>query len=200
MQRYRMMTQHHMVPRRPDTVESIIAVRRTEQGLQYKVSYEHGLYAHRNWKAPSFFEPEANKKQPNKENQLSRFWSHISERYKINREDFVCARTTKTSLWCSNRFYREECARCTDKLDRAPHVFDRDDDSEVVEDPDQLKEELAIEFAKEQADDDLWEDLLQYSESRPAFIVNGLEIPGLKEGHIKILQDFQLQMSLLDGC
>ncbi|THV02760.1 vacuolar protein sorting-associated protein 41 [Dendrothele bispora CBS 962.96] len=78
----------------------------------------------------------------------------------------------------------------------------------------------AIDFAKEQADDDLWEDLLRYSETRPAFIrgllenvgpeinpirlirriKNGLEIPGLKEALIKILQDFHLQMSLLEGC
>ncbi|KAF9266084.1 vacuolar assembling protein VPS41 [Marasmius fiardii PR-910] len=78
----------------------------------------------------------------------------------------------------------------------------------------------AIDFAKEQADDDLWEDLLKYSETRPTFIrgllenvgpeinpirlirriKNGLEIPGLKEALIKILQDFHLQMSLLEGC
>ncbi|KAL9713219.1 Vacuolar protein sorting-associated protein 41 [Leucoagaricus gongylophorus] len=78
----------------------------------------------------------------------------------------------------------------------------------------------AIEFAKEQADDDLWEDLLKYSETRPTFIrgllenvgveispirllrriKNGLEIPGLKEALIKILQDFHLQISLLEGC
>ncbi|KAJ8075963.1 Vacuolar protein sorting-associated protein 41 [Marasmius tenuissimus] len=78
----------------------------------------------------------------------------------------------------------------------------------------------AIDFAKEQADDDLWEDLLKYSETRPAFIrgllenvgpeinpirlirriKNGLEIPGLKEALIKILQDFHLQISLLEGC
>ncbi|PPR06614.1 hypothetical protein CVT24_001721 [Panaeolus cyanescens] len=78
----------------------------------------------------------------------------------------------------------------------------------------------AIEFAKEQSDDDLWEDLLKYSETRPAFIrgllenvgveispirlirriKNGLEIPGLKEALIKILQDFHLQISLLEGC
>lgn len=95
----------------------------------------------------------------------------------------------------------------------------------------------AIDFAKEQNDDDLWEDLLKYSETRPstsfvfplrilllmrraAFIrgllenvgaeisplrlirriKNGLEIPGLKEALIKILQDFHLQISLLDGC
>jgi vacuolar protein sorting-associated protein 41 len=66
----------------------------------------------------------------------------------------------------------------------------------------------AIEFAKAQNDDDLWEDLLRYSETRPTFIRgllenvgveispirlirrirNGLEIPGLKEALIKILQ------------
>ncbi|KAF8638098.1 hypothetical protein AX17_002459 [Amanita inopinata Kibby_2008] len=78
----------------------------------------------------------------------------------------------------------------------------------------------AIEFAKEQNDDDLWEDLLRYSETRPTFIrgllenvgveispirlirriKNGLEIPGLKDALIKILQDFHLQISLLEGC
>ncbi|TFK43987.1 vacuolar assembling protein VPS41 [Crucibulum laeve] len=78
----------------------------------------------------------------------------------------------------------------------------------------------AIDFAKERRDDDLWEDLLKYSETRPAFIrgllenvgveispirlirriKNGLEIPGLKEALIKILQDFHLQISLLEGC
>ncbi|TKY89184.1 hypothetical protein EX895_001715 [Sporisorium graminicola] len=80
--------------------------------------------------------------------------------------------------------------------------------------------ERAIDFAKEQNDDDLWEDLLGYSESRPAFIrgllenvgaeidpirlirriKNGLEIPGLKTALIKILSDFTLQISLLEGC
>jgi hypothetical protein len=78
----------------------------------------------------------------------------------------------------------------------------------------------AIDFAKEQHDDDLWEDLLRYSETRPAFIKgllenvsteinpirlirriqNGLEIPGLKEALIKILQDFNLQIGMLEGC
>ncbi|BGP22319.1 vacuolar protein sorting VPS41 [Rhodotorula toruloides] len=80
--------------------------------------------------------------------------------------------------------------------------------------------ERAIEFAKEQDDNDLWEDLLKYSENKPCFIrgllenvgaeidpirlirriKNGLEIPGLKPALIKILQDFQLQISLMDGC
>ena len=75
----------------------------------------------------------------------------------------------------------------------------------------------AIAFAQEQKDDELWEDLLKYSESRPAFIrallenvgpevdpvrlirriKNGMAIPGLKEALIKILQDFQLQVGLV---
>ncbi|KAF8309561.1 vacuolar protein sorting-associated protein 41 [Clavulina sp. PMI_390] len=78
----------------------------------------------------------------------------------------------------------------------------------------------AIEFAKERNDDDLWEELLRHSETRPRFIrgllenvgpqidpqrlirriKNGLEIPGLKEALIKILGDFNLQISLLGGC
>lgn len=78
----------------------------------------------------------------------------------------------------------------------------------------------AIDFAKERKDDDLWDDLLRYSETRPTFIKgllenvsteidpiriirrirNGLEIPGLKESLIKILHDFNLQTSLMDGC
>ncbi|SGY69838.1 BQ5605_C004g03069 [Microbotryum silenes-dioicae] len=78
----------------------------------------------------------------------------------------------------------------------------------------------AIEFAKEQNDHDLWEDLLKYSETKPRFIRgllenvgpeidpirlirrirNGLEIPGLKPAVIKILQDFNLQISLMEGC
>ncbi|KAK4685521.1 vacuolar protein sorting-associated protein 41, partial [Tremellales sp. Uapishka_1] len=71
----------------------------------------------------------------------------------------------------------------------------------------------AIDFAKEQADEDLWEDLLQYSETRPLFIrallehvgaeINpirlirrirdGLEIEGLKPALVKILQASNLQ-------
>ncbi|ORZ22629.1 hypothetical protein BCR42DRAFT_172424 [Absidia repens] len=78
----------------------------------------------------------------------------------------------------------------------------------------------AIDFAKEQKDDDLWEDLLTYSMDKPNFIRGLLEnvgtdveplrlikripddlnIPGLKEALLKILQDYNLQMSLHQGC
>ncbi|KAI8088964.1 uncharacterized protein BX664DRAFT_263200 [Halteromyces radiatus] len=78
----------------------------------------------------------------------------------------------------------------------------------------------AIDFAKEQKDDDLWEDLLTYSMDKPLFIrgllenvgtdieplrlikriPDELEIPGLKEALLKILQDYNLQMSLHQGC
>ncbi|CAG8570731.1 10525_t:CDS:10, partial [Cetraspora pellucida] len=79
----------------------------------------------------------------------------------------------------------------------------------------------AIDFAKEQADDRLWEDLLIYSLDKPPFITgllenlgnididpiqlleripDGLEIFGLKQALIKVLQDFNLQASLREGC
>ncbi|CDS11660.1 hypothetical protein LRAMOSA03923 [Lichtheimia ramosa] len=78
----------------------------------------------------------------------------------------------------------------------------------------------AIDFAKEQKDDDLWEDLLTYSMDKPNFIrgllenvgtdieplrlikriPDQLEIPGLKDALLKILQDYNLQMSLHEGC
>ncbi|KAI8073983.1 hypothetical protein BC940DRAFT_363920 [Gongronella butleri] len=78
----------------------------------------------------------------------------------------------------------------------------------------------AIDFAKEQKDDDLWEDLLTYSMDKPRFIrgllenvgtdieplrliqriPDNLEIDGLKSSLLKILQDYNLQMSLHQGC
>ncbi|KAG0184699.1 Vacuolar protein sorting-associated protein 41, partial [Apophysomyces sp. BC1034] len=78
----------------------------------------------------------------------------------------------------------------------------------------------AIDFAKEQKDDELWEDLLTYSMDKPLFIrtllenvgtdieplrlikriPDKLEIPGLKDALLKILQDYNLQMSLHQGC
>ncbi|KAI9486141.1 MAG: hypothetical protein EXX96DRAFT_471553 [Benjaminiella poitrasii] len=78
----------------------------------------------------------------------------------------------------------------------------------------------AIDFAKEQKDDDLWEDLLTYSMDKPNFIrgllenvgtdieplrlikriPDDLEIPGLKDALLKILHDYNLQTSLHEGC
>lgn len=79
----------------------------------------------------------------------------------------------------------------------------------------------AIDFAAEQNDAELWEDLLAYAESRPAFlkallersglseldpltlvsrIAKGVEIQGLKPALIKILQDANLRLSLMHGC
>ncbi|KAL1412380.1 Vacuolar protein sorting-associated protein 41 [Vanrija albida] len=78
---------------------------------------------------------------------------------------------------------------------------------------------LAITFAEEQRDDDLWEALITHSETRPDFIrallehggaeikpvrlieriKEGLEIPGLKPALVKVLQASNLQVSLLEG-
>ena len=77
----------------------------------------------------------------------------------------------------------------------------------------------AITFAKEQNDDDLWEDLLEYSMSRPKFISgllaevgtsinpislvkripSGLEIEGLKDGLKKMIREYDLQDSISSG-
>ena len=78
----------------------------------------------------------------------------------------------------------------------------------------------AIEFAKEQDDKGLWEDLLDYSMSRPRFISgllsevgtainpitlvkripSGIEIEGLKDGLKKMLREYDLQDSISSGA
>lgn len=85
---------------------------------------------------------------------------------------------------------------------------------------DELKDVVqAISFVKEQKDDDLWEDLLEYSMSRPSFISgllaevgtainpialvkripSGLEIEGLKDGLKKMIREYDLQDSISTG-
>lgn len=78
----------------------------------------------------------------------------------------------------------------------------------------------AISFAKEQDDKDLWDDLLEYSMSRPRFISSllievgtaidpitlvkripsGLEIEGLKDGLKKMIREYDLQDSISNGA
>ncbi|KAK3103437.1 hypothetical protein FSP39_019243 [Pinctada imbricata] len=85
----------------------------------------------------------------------------------------------------------------------------------------QLKDvDQAIEFCKEHNEPDLWEDLISFSIDKPVFIKGllhnigthvdpiilisrireGMEIPGLRDSLVKILQDYNLQMSLREGC
>jgi vacuolar protein sorting-associated protein 41 len=85
---------------------------------------------------------------------------------------------------------------------------------------DRLKDvRKAINFAKEQDDPDLWEDLLDYSMDKPSFIrglleqvgtsINpiklvrripeGLEIPGLREGIRHIMKEHEIQYSISEG-
>lgn len=86
---------------------------------------------------------------------------------------------------------------------------------------DRLKDvHKAIEFAKEQDDPDLWEDLLMYSMDKPSFIralleqvgtaINpiklvrripeGLEIQGLREGLTHMMKEHELQHSISSGA
>merc|ERR1719153_945971 len=80
--------------------------------------------------------------------------------------------------------------------------------------------EQAVEFCKEHDDSELWEDLIRYSLDKPPFIIvllnnvgthidprilveriePGLEIPGLRQSLIQILRDYNLQVSLQEGC
>ena len=80
--------------------------------------------------------------------------------------------------------------------------------------------EMAIDFCKEHDDPDLWKDLVEHAIDKPKFVVgllqnigthvdpiiliqkikDGMEIPGLQKSLVKILQDYNLQISLLEGC
>jgi hypothetical protein len=77
----------------------------------------------------------------------------------------------------------------------------------------------AIEFCKKHNDKDLWEDLINYSLNKPEYIIgllnnigthvnpvdlidripNGVKIKGLRDALVKILQDYRVQLSLLEG-
>ncbi|CAC5393534.1 VPS41 [Mytilus coruscus] len=78
----------------------------------------------------------------------------------------------------------------------------------------------AIEFCKDHNEPELWEDLIQSSLDKPFFIKvllhnigthvdpiilidkiqEGMEIEGLRDSLVKILQDYYLQISLREGC
>ena len=78
----------------------------------------------------------------------------------------------------------------------------------------------AIEFAKEQDDADLWDDLLNYSMDKPSFIrglleqagtaidpiklvrriPEGLEIQGLREGLTHMMKEHEIQYSISSGA
>ena len=77
----------------------------------------------------------------------------------------------------------------------------------------------AIEFCKRHNERDLWEDHIQYSLNKPEYIIallnnigthvnpvdlidripNGVRIKGLRDALVKILQDYRVQVSLLEG-
>jgi hypothetical protein len=79
---------------------------------------------------------------------------------------------------------------------------------------------VAIEFVEEQHDAELWEDLIDMSMKNPKFvsgllehigayvdpirlvkrIPSGMQIVGLRDRLVKIISDYNLQMSLREGC
>ncbi|PRP85869.1 vacuolar protein sorting-associated protein [Planoprotostelium fungivorum] len=78
----------------------------------------------------------------------------------------------------------------------------------------------AIEFIDTQNDDELWEDLIDYSMKNPKFVSGllehigayidpvrlikripmGMEVKNLRDRIVKIISDYHLQMSLREGC
>jgi len=88
----------------------------------------------------------------------------------------------------------------------------------VIEKIGDVKE--AIKFIETHNDDELWEDLIEYSMKNPKFvsgllenigghvdpikliskIPNGMQIIGLRDRLVKIISDYNLQMSLREGC
>ncbi|KAI9500149.1 hypothetical protein BX070DRAFT_196326 [Coemansia spiralis] len=86
---------------------------------------------------------------------------------------------------------------------------------------DQLRDvPRAIEFAKEQNDPELWNDLVMYSRDKPEFIIgllelggthtnptkvirnipSGLSVPGIRRALTNVLHDYHLQVELCTDC
>uniref|UniRef100_A0A671KT07 Vacuolar protein sorting-associated protein 41 homolog n=1 Tax=Sinocyclocheilus anshuiensis TaxID=1608454 RepID=A0A671KT07_9TELE len=114
---------------------------------------------------------------------------------------------------CQQRHFVEETVFLLSRMGNCRHALQM------------IMEELAdvdkaIEFAKEQDDRELWEDLISYSIDKPPFITGllnnigthvdpillihrikeGMEIPNLRDSLVKILQDYNLQILLREGC
>jgi len=90
--------------------------------------------------------------------------------------------------------------------------------SMIIEKENDIKK--AIEFTKEQKDDVLWQDLINHSINKPEYVKEllmnigtaidpiiligkikpDMKIPGLRDSLVKILQDYNLQVALHEGC
>lgn len=119
---------------------------------------------------------------------------------------------SKASAICESRHYTPELIYLLSQMGQTKKAL-----TLII---DELKDvSQAIAFAREQDDPDLWDDLLEYSMSRPKFIQgllaevgtaidpitlvkrvpSGLEIEGLKDGLKKMIREYDLQDSISQG-
>ncbi|XP_070582392.1 vacuolar protein sorting-associated protein 41 homolog isoform X4 [Erythrolamprus reginae] len=114
---------------------------------------------------------------------------------------------------CQQRFFVEETVYLLSRMGNSQSALKM-----IMEDLNDV--DKAIEFAKEQDDAELWEDLILYSIDKPPFITGllnnigthvdpillihrikeSMEIPNLRDSLVKILQDYNLQILLREGC
>ncbi|KAL7976846.1 hypothetical protein Chor_008795 [Crotalus horridus] len=114
---------------------------------------------------------------------------------------------------CQQRFFVEETVYLLSRMGNSRSALKM-----IMEELNDV--DKAIEFAKEQDDAELWEDLILYSIDKPPFITGllnnigthvdpillihrikeSMEIPNLRDSLVKILQDYNLQILLREGC
>nr|KAF6470533.1 VPS41 subunit of HOPS complex [Molossus molossus] len=186
--------------------EDKIAIKKVMEELEDRPELQH-VYLHK------LFKRDHHKGQPYHEKQINLYAEYDRPNLLPFLRDSTHCPLEKALEICHQRNFVEETVYLLSRMGNSRSALKMI--MEELHDVDK-----AIEFAKEQDDGELWEDLILYSIDKPPFITGllnnigthvdpillihrikeGMEIPNLRDSLVKILQDYNLQILLREGC
>ncbi|XP_043920775.1 vacuolar protein sorting-associated protein 41 homolog isoform X2 [Protopterus annectens] len=183
-----------------------ISIEKVVESLESRPEYQH-LYLHK------LFKMDHHKGKQYHEKQISLYAEYDRSNLLPFLRDSTHCPLEKALEICQQRNFVEETVFLLSRMGNSHQALQMI--MKEMQDVDK-----AIEFAKQQDDAELWEDLILYSIDKPPFITGllnnigthvdpillirrikeGMEIPNLRDSLVKILQDYNLQILLREGC